>query len=122
MGNYDPFKFLRFQKKERYARAHLIVKKLLRILVDKYQVKKVVLIGSCLEDDRFHSHSDIDLCTEGLSGTQYFQAVGELLIESEEFDVDLIPIEDSNERMKEYIKKGKVLYERRQGVNREDCV
>ena len=110
MGNYNPAKFLKLQKKDRYNKAYLIIEKLLKILIDKYPVKKVILIGSCLEDKRFHSHSDIDLCIEGLSGAQYFQAVGEMLIESEEFNVDLIPIENSNRRMKKYIEKGKVLY------------
>lgn len=103
MVNYEPSKFMRLQKKI----------DIVKILIDKYRVKKVILIGSCLEYEKFHSHSDIDLCIECLSGIQYFQAVGELLIESDEFDVDLIPIEDSNDRMKEYIKKGKILYERR---------
>ena len=98
------------QRERRYIRARTLIEYLIRILVEKYHVKKIVLIGSCLNKDSFHFHSDIDLCVEGLEGSLYFQALGELLIMAGEFDVDLIPMEDATERMKGYIDKGEVLY------------
>ncbi len=96
------------QRERRYIRARTLLEDLIRILVEKYQVKKIVLIGSCLNKNHFHS--DIDLCVNGLEGSLYFQALGELLIRAGEFDVDLIPMEDATERMKGYIEKGEVLY------------
>ena len=100
------------QRIKRYKNARDVAKHLASILVEKYNVKKIILIGSCSTEDAFHFHSDIDLCVEGLYGSLYFQALGELTIEAGEFDVDLIPVEDATERMKKYIKKGEILYER----------
>lgn len=99
------------QKKKRYNTARTIIKDLTEILIKKYSAKKIVLIGSCLKEDGFHFHSDIDLCVEGLPSSLYFQAIGELLIKAGEFDIDLIPIEDATEKMMEYIKKGEILYD-----------
>ena len=98
------------QRERRYIRARALIEDLMRILVEKYHVKRIVLIGSCLNKDRFRFHSDIDLCVKGLEGSLYFQALGELLISAGEFNVDLIPMEDATERMKGYIEKGEVLY------------
>lgn len=98
------------QRERRYARARVLLEDLVRILVEKYHVKKIVLIASCLNKGCFHFHSDIDLCVKGLEGSLYFNALGELLIRAGEFDVDLIPIEEATERMKGYIEKGEVLY------------
>ena len=98
------------QRERRYIRARTLIEDLMRILVEKYHVKKIVLIGSCLNKEHFRFHSDIDLCVKGLEGSLYFKAVGELLIRAGEFDVDLIPMEDATERMKGYIDKGEVLY------------
>ena len=98
------------QRERRYIRARALIEDLIRILVEKYHVKKIVLIGSCLNKDRFRFHSDIDLCVKGLEGSLYFKALGELLISAGEFDVNLIPVEGATERMKGYIEKGEVLY------------
>ncbi|MFH0925762.1 MAG: nucleotidyltransferase domain-containing protein [bacterium] len=100
------------QKEKRYTSAKIIIQKLLEILVKKYDVKKVVLIGSCLNEKKFNFHSDIDLVVKGLPDNAYFKAVGELLIAAGEFEVDIIPIENANERMQQYIKQGDILYEK----------
>ena len=100
------------QKAKRYKMARVVAKQLTDILVEKYHVKKVILIGSCLKEDAFHHSSDIDLCVEGLPKNLYFQAVGELLMESGVFEVDIIPMEEATERMRKYINKGEILYER----------
>ncbi len=98
------------QREKRYERAKVLLEDLVRILVEKYHAKKIVLVGSCLDKDHFHFHSDIDLCVKGLEGSIYFQALGELLIRAGEFDVDLIPMENVTERMRGYIEQGEVLY------------
>jgi uncharacterized protein len=103
---------LKNRREERYTKALKIVDKLKNILIEKYSVNKIVLVGSCVNKEKFHVHSDIDLCVEGIRDDQYFLACGELLVEAGEFEVDLIPIENANERMKEKIAQGKILYEK----------
>lgn len=98
---------------QRFKKAQLVLRRLKTILVKKYKVKKIILIGSFLDPKRFGFHSDIDLCVEGLSDSLYFKAVGELLIEAGDFEVDIIPLEDATPEMKENIRKGKVIYEKR---------
>jgi len=100
------------QKKNRFQRARVVTEKLVRILAERYRVSKIVLIGSCLDEAHFHSRSDIDLCVEGLSDSDYFRALGDMIAESEEFGVDLIPMEDATERMRAYCGKGEIVYER----------
>ncbi|MCC7201165.1 MAG: nucleotidyltransferase domain-containing protein [Nitrospirae bacterium] len=101
------------QNKSRFQRARRVTEKLVRILSEKYKVSKIVLIGSCLDEGHFHSRSDIDLCVEGLSDSDYFRALGDLIAESEEFGVDLIPMEDATERMRAYCGEGEIVYERK---------
>ena len=101
------------QKKDRFQKALIVIDKLAGILAGEYRVKKIVLIGSCLDEKHFHSHSDIDLCVEGLADSDYFRALGDLIAESEEFGVDLIPMEGATERMQNYYGEGEVIYERR---------
>ena len=100
------------QKAKRYKMARVVAKQLTDILVEKYHVKKVILIGSCLKEEVFHLYSDIDLCVERLPKNLYFQVVGELMMEAGEFEVDIIPVEEATERMRKYIKKGDIFYER----------
>lgn len=100
-------------REKRFLKAQAVLKRLVNILVKKYHATRIIQIGSLTDKKRFGFHSDIDLCVEGLSDELYFQAVGELLLEADEFDVDIIPLEDANARMKSRIKEGKVLYEKR---------
>ena len=100
-------------REQRFRNAEATVKKLVGLLVKKYHVKRVVLLGSLLDKGRFGYHSDIDLCVEGIPEGRYFTAVGELLIDAADFDVDLIPFEDATPEMKERVKRGRILYEKR---------
>jgi len=100
-------------RNQRILKAHSILKKLVNILIEKYGVNRIILIGSLAGQNRFGFHSDIDLCVEGLSDNRYFKAVGELLLEAGDFDVDIIPYENATPEMKRKIQKGKVLYEKK---------
>jgi predicted nucleotidyltransferase len=100
-------------RERRYSRALAVLKHAVNVLAGDYHVTKIVLIGSLAGQERFGPHSDIDLCVEGMPAKRYFQAVGELLTLSEDFDIDLIPLEDATPEMKERAMKGKVLYEKR---------
>jgi len=113
MAQYNFILLRKKQKKDRFQKARIVTEKLVSILAGKYGVKKIILIGSCLDEKHFHSHSDIDLCVEGLADSDYFRALGDLIAESEEFAVDLIPMEGATERMWNYYEGGEVIYERR---------
>lgn len=113
MAQYNFILLRERHKKDRFQKAWIVTEKLVSILAEKYGVKKIVLIGSCLDEKHFHSHSDIDLCVEGLADSDYLRALGDLMAESEEFAVDLIPMEGATERMQNYYGEGKIVYERR---------
>lgn len=100
-------------RKKRRQNALSVLRKIEKILVEKYHVKKIVLIGSLVENSRFGFQSDLDLCVEGLSNKEYFKAVGEVLSASAEFDVDIIRTEDATPEMRNSMGKGKILYEKR---------
>ncbi len=98
-------------RQNRYARARKAALRLTDILVKQYRARRVVLIGSLADAKRFGLHSDIDLAVEGLEGDRYLIALGELLESAEDFDVDLVPVENATPGMKTKISHGEVLYE-----------
>ena len=100
-------------RRRRFRAAQSVLKNAVDRLIKEYHVKKIILIGSLIDKDSFGVHSDIDLCVEGLPDSLYFKAVGELLSMSEDFEIDIIPLEDATPEMKTQAEKGKVLYEKR---------
>lgn len=93
------------------AQAMQIASKLSDILVSHYPVRKVILYGSVIEPGRFKKTSDIDIAVEGLPKKHYFEALA-LLMEVSPFEVDLKPLEDVSELLRQRIARGKVLYEK----------
>jgi len=100
-------------RSNRFLKARTALKKAVDVLVKKYNVRKIMLIGSLLDKERFGFHSDIDLCVEGLPDKLYFKAVGELLLTSDEFDVNIITIENAPPKIREKVEHGEILYEQR---------
>ncbi len=109
MGSEERRKNARLRKK-----ALLEVEHICQILSEKYRVERVILFGSLLDEDRFNDRSDIDIAVEGLDSGAYFTALGEVLMASS-FSVDLVPLEDASELLLQRLKKGRVIYERKQG-------
>jgi len=89
-----------------------IAKRLAQILARDFSVSRVILFGSVLEKGKFNEDSDIDLAVEGLSNDAYFTALARLMMKSS-FDVDLKPVEDIGDLLRQRISKGKILYEKR---------
>lgn len=87
---------------------------LAQILVQEFNVSKVVLTGSLLTN-RFSTDSDVDLAVEGLRPEWYFKALSRINRPDHPFSVDLIDLDQSNEFMKILAGEGEVLYERRKG-------
>ncbi|MBI4687710.1 MAG: nucleotidyltransferase domain-containing protein [Nitrospirae bacterium] len=94
------------------TKAFNTAKLLTDILVKEFGVKRVILFGSALQKHGFDRDSDIDLAVEGLEKRFYFRALARLMMESP-FEVDLKPIESVKTLLKDRIKKGVVLYEKR---------
>ena len=88
-----------------------IAEKCVRILKNKYDVKKVFLIGSLVKGN-VHNKSDIDLVVEGLSSDLYIKSLTELWdILPVGVELNLIPFEDAFESLKEKaIKEGEIIY------------
>jgi len=78
-------------------------KKLAALLKSEFSVEKVALFGSMLSAETTHLHSDIDLAVWGLSLENYCAAMGELIVNSQEFDVDLVRVEDVPDGLKTHI-------------------
>ncbi len=75
---------------------------LANILYTKYSAINVYLFGSLLEKGRFNENSDIDLAVEGLPGSIFFEAVGELLL-CAKFPLNLIPLKNCPESLRKKI-------------------
>ncbi len=81
-----------------YQDAHALA----NILYTKYSATNVYLFGSLLEKERFNENSDIDLAVEGLQGSIFFEAVGELLLRTK-FPLNLIPLKNCPESLRKKI-------------------
>jgi predicted nucleotidyltransferase len=64
------------QARERERQARRALPALVRLLVDRYGARRIVLVGS-LADGRFDHRSDVDLVVEGLTFEQALDAWGE---------------------------------------------
>ncbi|TSA11175.1 MAG: nucleotidyltransferase domain-containing protein [Deltaproteobacteria bacterium] len=93
------------------AKAVQVAQSLTEMLVRNYPVRKVILYGSVIEPGRFKKTSDIDIAVEGLPKKHHFEALA-LLMEASPFEVDLKPIEEVSELLRQRMVKGKVLYEK----------
>jgi predicted nucleotidyltransferase len=82
---------------------------LARVLCLDYGAKRVVLIGSTLDPDRYNESSDIDLVLFQMPPENYFHSVAACM--NPDFTVDLIPYENAHELVKKALVTGKVVYE-----------
>ena len=82
-----------------------------KMLCEQYGAKRVMLVGSALQPERFNEQSDIDLVVFEMPKENFFFAVTACM--NEDIDVDLVPFEDANEFMKKAVKEsGKKVYEK----------
>jgi predicted nucleotidyltransferase len=70
-------------------------KKTANMLGLQHGARRVVLIGSALDPERFNKSSDIDLVVYQMPKENYFNAVAACM--NADFDVDLIPFESAHE-------------------------
>ena len=91
-------------KDEAYRLVHLLKTK-------GFKLKRVYLFGSVTKDKPLAPWSDIDLAIEGLSKDKFLKLYAYLL-QNSRFPIDVKPLEELKERLKERIKKeGEIVYE-----------
>ena len=102
--------FTRSQADLRFKKASKIASHAVSILKEEFGVKKVMVLGSLVHPRLFHVHSDVDLAVWGLTGREYYRAVGRLQSLDPDIGVDLIAFEDASKSIKETIlREGKEL-------------
>lgn len=84
-----------------------------QLLAERYQIKRVWLIGSLLQRESFHNRSDIDLAVEGLAERKYFDALVKLYqMIPPGLELDLITLETAQPALRKHIlATGRLLYE-----------
>lgn len=88
--------------------------KLVRLLIDNgFRFKRIYLFGSSIKEKPLAPWSDIDLDIEGLN-QEVFYKVYAFLLKNSRYSVDLKPLEDLSDPIRERIKKeGMIIYEGR---------
>jgi len=78
----------------------LLAKECAKLLKEKYNVKRVFLIGSLIKG-YIHERSDIDLVVEGLPQEFYLKALVDVSnVVDWKVEVNLIPFEDAFDSLK----------------------
>lgn len=76
--------------------------KISAMLKKKYKAEKVIAFGS-LTTKSFNDYSDIDIGVAGISSEKFYKAVAETETLSNEFNIDILDIEDCSHALKEKI-------------------
>ena len=88
---------------ERWKRGWKLARIIASQLQNKFAAKRVIVFGSLLDFDEFHSDSDIDLAVAGIPSEKFYQAVASVTGLSGEFKVDLVDIEDCLPQLRQVI-------------------
>ncbi len=76
----------------------------------EFDVEKVFLFGSCLEN--VETANDIDIAVEGIRAKDFFKYYGRISMAVDD-EVDLVDLDDIREHLqKRILSKGRLIYER----------
>ncbi|HUW64712.1 MAG TPA: nucleotidyltransferase domain-containing protein [Spirochaetia bacterium] len=100
------FKEYELRKEERFVELSQISYKLAEFLYNEYNVDKVYLFGSLVNNNTFGLDSDIDLAVQGLPENLLYRVHGLLSSIALPYKVDLILIEECHDYIKDRITKG----------------
>jgi predicted nucleotidyltransferase len=78
----------------RRAKGLKVAQQAARILKSHFGATRVVLFGSLLHADLFHSRSDIDLAVWDIQ--KLYQAVSRVMDIDHDFQIDIVPMEDAS--------------------------
>lgn len=97
-----------------FEKAREAAKKSAKALIEEFGAEKVYLIGSLTSEDDFTEHSDVDIAVSGLKAEKYFKALSFIWgLFPKGIEVDLIPLEDADEYVKEKVlTEGVILYDK----------
>jgi predicted nucleotidyltransferase len=76
------------------------VREAARLLKSRFQVRRVVLLGSLTRPAWFARDSDVDLAVEGLRGSDYWEAWRTVEDAIQDRPVDLIEIEHASQSLR----------------------
>jgi predicted nucleotidyltransferase len=101
---------VRSRADSRLKNARKVASRAAMLLKKEFGVKKIVAFGSLTQPGLFHLRSDVDLAIWGLTGREYYRAVGILQSLDPDIQVDLIVFEDASKTIQETIlREGKEL-------------
>jgi len=98
-----------------YKKAFNDFEKIVQLIIEKYNPKRIYQWGSLLNKEHFSEISDIDIAVEGLPCAEtYFNLLNDVE-NMTDFPLDIVEIENIHALHKNMIlKKGKLIYERNQ--------
>jgi predicted nucleotidyltransferase len=97
---------------EEKRKAKEVLKTIKQVLIEKFNVDKIILFGSLLTD-KFDSESDIDLAVGGIKKSDYFRAFAVVNDLGGKYMIDLKPLEDLEPYfLEKVLKKGECIYEK----------
>ncbi|MEM4248362.1 MAG: nucleotidyltransferase domain-containing protein [Candidatus Nanoarchaeia archaeon] len=96
-----------------HAQAENDAKKIISMIIQKYNPVRIWLWGSVIEPELFREYSDIDIGIEGIPNAEtFFKLIGDAM-ELTDFSLDIVQMEKIEPQFAEIIKmKGKIVYER----------
>ncbi|MDY7080699.1 MAG: nucleotidyltransferase domain-containing protein [Chloroflexota bacterium] len=90
---------------ERRQRAWELARRAARLLRDNYGVRRVVVFGSLIHEERFTSWSDVDLAVWDIPWPDYLRALGEVLDLDSEIEVNLVDVGSCRLALQEAIER-----------------
>jgi len=69
-----------------------VAREIAAVLKRNFSAQRVILFGSVLSSERFHSRSDIDIAVAGIPSKKFFAAYGHVLDIAKQFNLDLIDL------------------------------
>ena len=94
--------FSKSNTSKKVEKAWHITRKISAMLKNKYKAEKVIAFGS-ITTKSFNDYSDIDIGVTGIPSDKFYKAVAETETLSNEFNIDLLDIEDCSPALKEKI-------------------
>lgn len=91
------------QVRLRWTKAYEVASRAAATLKAEFSATRVVVFGSLVNPELFHSRSDIDLAVWGLKERDYYRAVGMLQGLDPDFSIDLIMFEDASVELQRII-------------------
>ena len=97
-----------------YKEASDDCRKIIQMIIDKYNPKRIYEWGSLLHPEQFSEISDIDIAVEGIGSAETFFALYGDASDLTAFPLDLVQLEKIEPVHRDsIIKRGKAVYERK---------